>query len=128
MSRPNSSVPSRWPRQPKGFSRPTMLSLYGSNGAISGAQIAVNTINNTIAVKTNVTGSVPQPIEYRLPAPADPRRRDRLFFEPLARVLNDKVSVLGPIQDQRGASFETAPLGPPQDEGLLFASSKHTSC
>ena len=57
MSRPSSSVPSIWPRQPNGFSRPTMLSLYGSNGAISGAKIAASTISRTTAAKASVVGS-----------------------------------------------------------------------
>ena len=55
MSRPSSSVPSRWSGVPIGFRRFMMLDLSGSSGAIHGAKIAIRISSTMIAAQTTAT-------------------------------------------------------------------------
>src|SRR5947209_13234348 len=56
---------------------------------------------------------VPQPIEYRLPVTTHPRRRDRLFFEHLARLIErDRVGHQTGLPAVRNLSSPPRKRGP----------------
>src|SRR2546423_1874629 len=63
---------------------------------------------------------VPQPIEYRLPVTAHPRRRDRLFFEHLARLIErDRVGHQTGLPAVRNLSSPPRKRGPRKTAGAL---------